>query len=94
MQKFEKNTKDSSFGSGRFVIRPGLVIRPVYPRFRKCPSIATVFLKPNFQFSEGQILNEDVYKERRFDFGIPEGPSEMAGELPLFMNGDIMNGIR
>ncbi|VBB27389.1 unnamed protein product [Acanthocheilonema viteae] len=37
--------------------------------------------------------DENAYRERRFDFGIPEGPSELAGELPLFMNADIMNGI-
>uniref|UniRef100_A0A915Q502 Aminomethyltransferase folate-binding domain-containing protein n=1 Tax=Setaria digitata TaxID=48799 RepID=A0A915Q502_9BILA len=40
-----------------------------------------------------QIMDEDAYQERRFDFGIPEGPNELAGELPLFMNADIMNGV-
>ncbi|VDK68296.1 unnamed protein product [Litomosoides sigmodontis] len=42
---------------------------------------------------DDQTTNENAYRERRFDFGIPEGPNELAGELPLFMNADIMNGI-
>nr|CDP90586.1 Bm3944 [Brugia malayi] len=40
-----------------------------------------------------QTVDENAYRERRFDFGIPEGPNEVAGELPLFMNADIMNGV-
>ncbi|MCP9264502.1 Aminomethyltransferase [Dirofilaria immitis] len=43
--------------------------------------------------SDDQTVDENAYRERRFDFGIPEGPSELAGELPLFMNADIMNGV-
>ncbi|CAG9529557.1 unnamed protein product [Cercopithifilaria johnstoni] len=42
---------------------------------------------------DNQTIDENAYQERRFDFGIPEGPSELAGELPLFMNADIMHGV-
>ncbi|EFO13337.1 aminomethyltransferase [Loa loa] len=42
---------------------------------------------------DDQTVDEHAYRERRFNFGIPEGPSELAGELPLFMNADIMNGV-
>ncbi|OZC07200.1 glycine cleavage T-protein [Onchocerca flexuosa] len=42
---------------------------------------------------DDQTIDENAYRERRFDFGIPEGPSELAGQLPLFMNADIMNGV-
>ncbi|VDM09609.1 unnamed protein product [Wuchereria bancrofti] len=42
---------------------------------------------------DDQTVDENAYRERRFDFGIPEGPNEVAGELPLFMNADIMNGV-
>ncbi|VDN22266.1 unnamed protein product [Gongylonema pulchrum] len=49
---------------------------------------------PDPRLSEGVHAHEEAYEERRFDFGIPEGPNELAGELPLFVNADIMNGIR
>ncbi|VDM97709.1 unnamed protein product [Thelazia callipaeda] len=42
---------------------------------------------------DDEILDGNAYHERRFDFGIPEGTSELSGELPLSMNADIMNGI-
>lgn len=51
-------------------------------------------LLPSFQLSDDQAMDEDTYREKRFEFGIPEGPNELAGELPVFMNADIMNGIR
>lgn len=35
----------------------------------------------------------DAYLRRRLEWGIPEGEDEIEGQIPLNMNGDIMNGI-
>ncbi|CAD5231087.1 unnamed protein product [Bursaphelenchus okinawaensis] len=37
--------------------------------------------------------SEDEYLDRRMDFGIPEGRDELFDQIPLNVNGDIMNGI-
>lgn len=52
-----------------------------------------LLLKPIFQLSDGAEDDEELYNERRFSFGIPEGAAEMAGELPLYMNADLLNGV-
>lgn len=61
------------------------VVDPRVPSFGKRILSETI---PTFQ-----LANETEYTERRFEFGIPEGPGELAEELPLFMNADIMNGV-
>uniref|UniRef100_A0A0R3RPJ7 GCV_T domain-containing protein n=1 Tax=Elaeophora elaphi TaxID=1147741 RepID=A0A0R3RPJ7_9BILA len=57
----------------------------------RVPSFGKRILSKNLP--DDQTADENAYRERRFDFGIPEGPNELAGELPLFMNADIMNGV-
>lgn len=53
---------------------------------------------PNFgrrvlgDFSGGQP-NNSAYLMRRLEWGIAEGPDELADQIPLNANGDIMNGI-
>ncbi|CAD5233251.1 unnamed protein product [Bursaphelenchus xylophilus] len=37
--------------------------------------------------------SEEDYVERRMDYGIPEGRDELYDQIPLNVNGDIMNGI-
>ncbi|KAI6222963.1 putative transferase CAF17, mitochondrial [Aphelenchoides fujianensis] len=54
---------------------------------------------PDFGFrllapeAEVQQPNEDAYVERRLEWGIAEGPDELADQIPLNANGDILNGI-
>lgn len=44
--------------------------------------------------SDGTLSDMMNYQEKRFDYGIVEGVAETSGEIPLYMNADIMNGIR
>uniref|UniRef100_A0A0N5A1P0 GCV_T domain-containing protein n=1 Tax=Parastrongyloides trichosuri TaxID=131310 RepID=A0A0N5A1P0_PARTI len=61
-----------------------------------------IFIDPRVPTFGWRILNEDVpeikdeeknYHLRRMIFGIPEGSDETSDELPLNMNGDLMNGV-
>lgn len=38
-------------------------------------------------------LSAEEYLDRRLDWGIPEGTEELGNQIPLNMNGDLMNGI-
>ncbi|KAI6226408.1 putative transferase CAF17, mitochondrial [Aphelenchoides fujianensis] len=54
---------------------------------------------PDFGFrllapeSDAQQPKEEAYVERRLEWGIAEGPDELADQIPLNANGDILNGI-
>jgi folate-binding Fe-S cluster repair protein YgfZ len=43
-------------------------------------------------FSSAEHADND-YLMRRLEWGIPEGADELTDQIPLYANGDIMNGI-